>query len=715
MNKRRWGVGSLVAVLVAATLVGCGSSSRPVGGGTGSVRIKVAWPEVNQRLIPTTAQAIRFDVLQAYSALPVATTLVVRPSAQATLVGVPQGPCTLVATAFPVADGTGTAVASAAQDFTVVAGASQDVSITLASTIATFTVTPNPADVQAGSTVTLTATAKDADGNLLMIPDVRWSVLTGPTAIALVTPRAPAESFSATVAGLATGQGSVQAAFTEAPGTVRTATADLLVSPPPRRGANFRLGETGVDAGVDVARDALGNVIVTGIFQGTVDFDPGIGTVTRTAAGSVTNPNAYDVFLAKYDDQNRLLWVVTFGGQNADAPATLLVDSAGYIFLTGFFNGSVDFNPLGFGTVRNGQNGRDAFLAKYAPTGVLQWVQTAGDREFFGAEGEEGLDVCLDRAGNVYWVGTFDGTIDLSGGAGGGGVLTSTFFSRDVFFASYESNGTFRWATGVGGTGRDLGAAIRVGSDGAIYVAGSFTQTADFDPDALVATNTTAAGGSDLFIAKYLPGTPGRTLSWLRTAGNTSDDQVRPGAMSINAQDQIAVAGDFVTALDLASTHLSAGGGSDGFVLVLDSSGAVRQGFALGGVGNDSVLRARFDAAGGLLLAGRFQGAVDFDPGLGISLLQSASTPPASDAFAARYSASGARVWACNVGGVVNSAYQQGAASGITFDDRGNVTVTGAFFGTADIDPGAGRVALTSLGVSDAFLFTLDPTGKLLP
>jgi hypothetical protein len=52
------------------------------------------------------------------------------------------------------------------------------------------------------------------------------------------------------------------------------------------------LGGTGFDQGNSLAVDGAGYVYATGHFHGTVDFDPGTGTVNLTSAGDETTPTS---------------------------------------------------------------------------------------------------------------------------------------------------------------------------------------------------------------------------------------------------------------------------------------------------------------------------------------------------------------------------------------------------------------------------------------
>jgi hypothetical protein len=83
-----------------------------------------------------------------------------------------------------------------------------------------------------------------------------------------------------------------------------------------------------IDIGYDVAVDAAGNALVTGWFEGTVDF--GKGTV------STKNLNK-DVFVLKLDAKGDTVWATTFGDKDHDQGRAIAVDDKGNAYVTGLY------------------------------------------------------------------------------------------------------------------------------------------------------------------------------------------------------------------------------------------------------------------------------------------------------------------------------------------------------------------------------------------
>jgi hypothetical protein len=107
------------------------------------------------------------------------------------------------------------------------------------------------------------------------------------------------------------------------------------------------------DSGVGIAAGAAGDVVVTGTFSGPTTF----GGPMFTANGLL------DVFVAHYDAAGQHIWSTAFGGTGYDWGYGVALDAAGYAYVTGFFQTTVDF---GAGPVMSvGQE--DAYLVKLAP------------------------------------------------------------------------------------------------------------------------------------------------------------------------------------------------------------------------------------------------------------------------------------------------------------------------------------------------------------
>ena len=68
-----------------------------------------------------------------------------------------------------------------------------------------------------------------------------------------------------------------------------------------------KLGGVGNDVAYSIALDGSGNIYTTGFFEGTADFDPGIGVVNLTSAGG------WGIFISKLDASGNFLWAKQLG------------------------------------------------------------------------------------------------------------------------------------------------------------------------------------------------------------------------------------------------------------------------------------------------------------------------------------------------------------------------------------------------------------------
>ena len=89
--------------------------------------------------------------------------------------------------------------------------------------------------------------------------------------------------------------------------------------------------------GLDV--DSEGSIYGTGNFLGTVDLDPGAGSVMRTTAGDS------DIFVVKLNAAGNYSWAETFGGTGYDIGKGIAVDPTGGVSLAGQFEATIDFDP----------------------------------------------------------------------------------------------------------------------------------------------------------------------------------------------------------------------------------------------------------------------------------------------------------------------------------------------------------------------------------
>ncbi|MBK7985963.1 MAG: hypothetical protein IPK11_03360 [Ignavibacteria bacterium] len=171
---------------------------------------------------------------------------------------------------------------------------------------------------------------------------------------------------------------------------------------------SFGRNLSGGTEGIGIAIDGMGNVITTGYFSDTVDFDPGTGVMNLTSAGET------DIFILKLDANGNLLWAKSCGGYwIVGGGFSIAFDATNNVYTTGAFDVTVDFDP-GTGVKNLSAMGEsDIFIQKLGAQGNFIWAKTFGGNDF-----DQSYSIAIDAESNVYSIGDFVGTVDFDPGTG---------------------------------------------------------------------------------------------------------------------------------------------------------------------------------------------------------------------------------------------------------------------------------------------------------
>src|SRR5207249_2979705 len=133
-----------------------------------------------------------------------------------------------------------------------------------------------------------------------------------------------------------------------------------------------------------------GNIFITGMFQKSVDFDPGAAMYLLTSHGG------FDVFVAKYDTSGNYLWARGFGGTGgtADVGYGIAVDAADNVLVTGQFGGAMVYDNQQPQLRLTSAGSSDVFILKLSGDGSTLWGRRIG-----GSGADRATDIATDEAG----------------------------------------------------------------------------------------------------------------------------------------------------------------------------------------------------------------------------------------------------------------------------------------------------------------------------
>ena len=201
-----------------------------------------------------------------------------------------------------------------------------------------------------------------------------------------------------------------------------------------------------------------------------------------------------------------------------------------------------------------------------------------------------------------------------------------------------------------------------------------------------------------MFIARY--DSAGNPI-WAKGYGNYHEDGVT--GIVADSSGNIYMTGYFGSAfVNFDATTLTSAGGKDVFLVKYDSSGNLQWEKRAGGPGDDAAKALAIDPAGNLILAGYFLGATCT---FGTTNLTNAGLAT-TDGFLAKYTSTGAIVWAGRFG-----ASSDDEATSVATDASGNIYM-GGYFNSPVISLGGS--SFTNAGYGDGFLVGCNPAGSIV-
>ena len=185
--------------------------------------------------------------------------------------------------------------------------------------------------------------------------------------------------------------------------------------------------------GNSVTVDKSGNVLVTGAFYGTIDFNPGAGTFNMTAMG------AEDAFILKLDYAGNFLWAKQFGYSGNAASMVICTDGENNIYTSGNFDNIVDLNPGISSNLFYSLSGADMYLSKLDSSGSFVWAKQIG-----GNGTQESKSITIDDSANIYLTGNFYDNVDFDPDTGT--CILDNSMGTDAFVAKFDSSSHLVWA-----------------------------------------------------------------------------------------------------------------------------------------------------------------------------------------------------------------------------------------------------------------------------
>jgi hypothetical protein len=237
-------------------------------------------------------------------------------------------------------------------------------------------------------------------------------------------------------------------------------------------------GNTIIANAIAIYNDTI--IYVCGTYSGAINFQ----------LQTITSSGNDDIFLISLDSAGNLNWMKSAGSTGLDRCLSITTDNSGNAYICGDFSLTAYFDALS--VTRTGSGFRDAYIAKYNPSGAAQWVRKVGSSQLDVAN-----KIAYDKTGYIITTGYVRANTTFFDNTNQQSYLTHAGL-EDIFLCKHDLNGNLQWGRGYGGTGFEQGGALWVNNNAEIFLTGEFST-----PFLLDTIQLTPIGTRDLFFSKF--------------------------------------------------------------------------------------------------------------------------------------------------------------------------------------------------------------------
>jgi hypothetical protein len=348
--------------------------------------------------------------------------------------------------------------------------------------------------------------------------------------------------------------------------------------------------------------DEDNNLIIVGNHDNQVDID-----FSSNIELSGVNNLPFQSFIAKYNEQGELLWLVDIEPSEISPPMILgntyirdiNVDSNGDIICVGEFLGKCDFNSGIDTCFLSSEYGSNAFILKLNSAGDFIWAKTFEGKLLStgntGSCSSIALSVTSDNFNNIVIGGFFQGNVDFNPGVSENLGEASVNGTWGGFVVKLDQNGNFNWFRLYNSYYQDAIRNVAVNNNNEIYIGGYFYDSLQVTSSFLdTLLNSDLAASYHFLIAKLTP--QGQEL-WVNkmTIASGSMNRIRLddlGNIFIGGQfnDFLSIKHNGVTSSFNPYSDPSIGQwGGDGFIAKYSSTGNYEWCYTIGTQSVDKV------------------------------------------------------------------------------------------------------------------------------